>query len=368
MALRTPLYSAHLDAHARMVEFAGWDMPVQYKGVIEEHTAVRENVGLFDVSHMGEILVTGHHALEALQRLVTNDLSKCKDGQAQYSALCNEQGHVIDDIIVYRMNAERLFVCVNATGREKDFDWMKGHALPGSHFKQESDDWAQIAVQGPKAAALVNSLCAPHVDELANYHFKVATAAGIPGCIVARTGYTGEDGFEIFSPPGRAKELWNKLLEAGQPSGIQPCGLGARDSLRLEVAYRLYGNDMDLEHTPLEAGLGWIVKLDKAGGFIGDAALKIQKAEGLKRKLVGLKITGKGIARQGYPVRAAGSEDACGVVTSGTMSPKLKEAIALAYVPVALSKEGTAVDVEIRGKPVSAVVVKTPFIPPATKV
>ena len=367
LALRTPLYQAHLDAGARMVEFAGWDMPVQYKGVLEEHAAVREGCGLFDVSHMGEILVTGPRALEALQRLVTNDLSKCKDGQAQYSALCNEQGGVIDDIIVYKMSAERLFVCVNATGREKDFDWMKGHAIEGAHFAQESDAWAQIAVQGPKAAALVDSLCEPRVAELANYHFKVATAAGIPGCIVARTGYTGEDGFEIFCPPERTRELWDKLLSDGKSAGAVPAGLGARDSLRLEVAYRLYGNDMDFDHTPLEAGLGWIVKLDKAGGFIGSEALKAQKAAGLKRKLVGLKITGKGIARQGYPVRASGSADACGVVTSGTMSPKLKEAIALAYVPVSLSAEGTQVDVEIRGKPVSAVVVKTPFIPPATK-
>ncbi len=367
MALRTPLYQAHLDAGARMVEFAGWDMPVQYKGLLEEHAAVREGCGLFDVSHMGEILVTGPRALEALQRLVTNDLSKCKDGQAQYSALCNEQGFVIDDIIVYRFSADRLFVCVNATGREKDFAWMKAHELEGSHFEQQSDAWAQIAVQGPKAAALVDSLCAPHVIDLANYHFRVAVVAGIPDCIAARTGYTGEDGFEIFCAPARAHELWNKLLDAGRSVGAMPCGLGARDSLRLEVAYRLYGNDMDDAHTPLEAGLGWIVKLDKAGGFIGADALRAQKSAGLSRKLVGLKLTGKGIARHGYPVRAQGSSDSVGVVTSGTMSPRLKEPIALAYVPTALAAEGTLVDVEIRGKPVAAVVVKTPFVPPSTK-
>jgi len=369
VAQRTPLYQAHLDAGARMVEFAGWDMPVQYKGVIEEHTAVRERCGLFDVSHMGEVLVTGPRALEALQRLCTNDLSQCKDGQAQYSALCDPQGFVIDDIIVYRFSAERLFVCVNASGREKDFAWMQEQSagIEGAHFSQESDAWAQLAVQGPKAAALVDGLCEPRVIELANYHFKTATVAGIAGCIVARTGYTGEDGFEIFCPPARATELWNALLGAGQSVGIAPCGLGARDSLRLEVAYRLYGNDMDAEHTPLEAGLGWIVKLDKPGGFIGADALRAQKAAGLARKLVGLKLTGKGIARHGYPVRAEGAEQPCGVVTSGTMSPKLKEAIALAYVPAALAKEGTRVEVEIRGKPVAAVVVKTPFVPPATK-
>ena len=367
MALRTPLYQAHLDASARMVEFAGWDMPVQYKGVLEEHQAVREACGLFDVSHMGEVLVTGPRALEALQRLVTNDLSKCKDGQAQYSALCDERGFVIDDIIVYRFSSERLFVCVNATGREKDFAWMQEHSLPGAHFEQQSDAWAQIAVQGPKAAALVDSLCEPHVIELGNYHFKSASVAGIEGCIVARTGYTGEDGYEIFCPPERARELWDRLLLEGKSVGAQPCGLGARDSLRLEVAYRLYGNDMDREHTPLEAGLSWIVKLDKPGGFIGAEALRAQKTAGLTRKLVGLKLTGKGIARHGYPVRASGGSEAIGVVTSGTMSPQLKEAIALAYVPVSRSAEGTAVDVEIRGKPVAALVVKTPFTPPSTK-
>jgi aminomethyltransferase len=367
MALRTPLYPAHVELGARMVEFAGWDLPVQYQGVLEEHAAVRTACGLFDVSHMGEILVTGPRALEGLQKLVTNDLSKCADGQAQYSALCDEQGFVIDDIIVYKMNAERLFVCVNATGREKDFDWMRAHAIPGATFEQQSDAWAQLAVQGPKAAELIETLCEPRVDELGNYRFKQSVVAGIGGCIVARTGYTGEDGFEIFCPPEIARALWDRLLDDGKPHGLVPCGLGARDSLRLEVAYRLYGNDMDLQHTPLEAGLGWIVKLDKPGGFIGAEALRAQKTAGLKRKLVGLKLTGKGIARQGYPVRASGSSEACGVVTSGTMSPKLKEAIALAYVPIALAAEGTLLDVEIRGKPVPAVVVKTPFIPTATK-
>ncbi len=358
MASRTPLYDAHLAAGARMVEFAGWDMPVQYKGVLEEHAAVREKAGMFDVSHMGELSLEGPRALEVAQRLVTNDLSKCKDGQAQYSALCNEQGGVIDDIIVYRHAADRLFVCVNATGREKDFEWMKSHAGEGATVTQHSDHWAQLAVQGPAAAAIVDALCEPKVIDLAYYHFRKATVAGIAGCIVARTGYTGEDGFEVFCPPADARKLWDALLE----KGVVPCGLGARDSLRLEVAFRLYGNDMDLAHTPLEAGLGWIVKLDKPGGFIGSDALKKQKAEGLKRRLVGLKCTGRGIARHGYIVRARGGTEDLGVVTSGTMSPVLKEAIALAYVPVALAKEGTELDVDVRGKPVEARVVKTPFV------
>jgi aminomethyltransferase len=358
MALRTPLYDAHVAAKARMVEFAGWDMPVQYIGVVDEHMAVRDRVGLFDVSHMGEVTIEGPRALETAQRLVTNDLSKCADGQAQYSALLNEKGGVIDDVIVYRHSAERLFICVNASGREKDFDWMKSHAGPGATVSQRSDDWAQVAIQGPKAAELVDSLSNPKVADLAYYHFREATVAAVARCIVARTGYTGEDGFEIFCPPEHARKLWDTLVDRG----AQPAGLGARDSLRLEVAYRLYGNDMDEEHTPLEAGLGWIVKLDKPGGFVGADALKRQKAEGLKRKLVGLKVTGKGIARQGYPVKPHGESDATGVVTSGTMSPVLKEPIALAYVPTPLSKEGTRLDVEVRGKPVEAVVVKTPFV------
>jgi aminomethyltransferase len=356
MALRTPLYDAHLQASARMVEFAGFDMPVQYQGVLEEHAAVRESVGIFDVSHMGEIVLEGPRALECANRLSSNDLTRCADGQAQYGALCNEAGNVIDDIIVYRYSPERLFVCVNASGREKDFEWMKAHAPQGVKVAQQSDDWAQIAIQGPKAAALVDSLCQPKVADLAYYHFREATVAGIPGCIVARTGYTGEDGFEVFVPPHSARKLWDALVQGG----ATPCGLGARDSLRLEVAYRLYGNDMDEQHSPLEAGLGWIVKLDKPAGFIGSEALKQQKAQGLKRKLAGFKLTGRGIARHGYPALSNGER--VGEVTSGTQSPTLKEAIGLAYLPAALCKEGTAFEVEIRGKPVPAVVVKTPFI------
>jgi aminomethyltransferase len=356
VASRTPLYEAHLASSARMVEFAGFDMPVQYQGLLPEHAAVRENMGMFDVSHMGEIVLEGRGALEAAQRLVTNDLSRCKDGQAQYSALCNEKGGVIDDIIVYRFSPERLFICVNASGREKDYDWMRAHAGEGVRVSQRSDDWAQIAIQGPKAPAIVDSLCEPRVLDLAYYHFREATVAGVRGCIVARTGYTGEDGFEVFVPPQGARQLWDALLE----KGVAPCGLGARDSLRLEVAFRLYGNDMDEEHTPLEAGLGWIVKLDKPGGFIGSDALIRQKQEGLKRKLAGFKLTGKGIARHGYPVLRDGQP--AGEVTSGTMSPVLKEPIGLAYVPVALSKEGSTFDIDIRGKPVAARVVKTPFV------
>jgi aminomethyltransferase len=356
VALRTPLYDAHLAASARMVEFAGFEMPVQYAGVLEEHAAVRENAGMFDVSHMGEISIDGPGALQTAQRLVTNDLSKCNDGQAQYSALCNERGGVIDDVIVYRFSPERLFICVNASGREKDFDWMRAHAGHGVAVKQRSEDWGQIAIQGPDAPRIVDSLCEPRVLDVAYYHFREATVAGVRGCIVSRTGYTGEDGFEVFVPPAGARKLWDTLLE----KRVVPCGLGARDSLRLEVAYRLYGNDMDEQHTPLEAGLGWIVKLDKPGGFVGSDALIRQKQEGLERKLAGFKLTGRGIPRHGYPVVKDGQR--VGEVTSGTMSPVLKESIGLAYVPAALAKDGSVFDVEIRGKAVPARVVKTPFV------
>jgi aminomethyltransferase len=355
MALRTPLYDAHLAAGARMVEFAGFDMPVQYKGVLEEHAAVRESVGIFDVSHMGEVEIRGPRALDVANRLSTNDLSKCANGQAQYGALCNEQGGVIDDIIVYRYSPERLFICVNASGRDKDFEWMKSHAAGEASVTQHSDDWAQIAIQGPRAVALVESL-SPSATSLTYYHFKDATVAGIEGCILARTGYTGEDGFEVFVPPEHATKLWNTLVE----KGAVPCGLGARDSLRLEVAYRLYGNDMDELHTPLESGLGWIVKLDKPGGFLGSQALIDQKKHGLQRKLAGFKLTGKGIARHGYVALHDGKN--VGEVTSGTLSPTLKESIGMVWLPAALTKEGTSFEVEIRGKPVAAVVVKTPFI------
>jgi len=356
VALRTPLYEAHLAASARMVEFAGFEMPVQYAGVLEEHAAVRENAGMFDVSHMGEISIDGPGALQTAQRLVTNDLSKCNDGQAQYSALCNERGGVIDDVIVYRFSPERLFICVNASGREKDFDWMRAHAGDGAAVKQRSDDWGQIAIQGPDAPRIVDSLCEPRVLDVPYYHFREATVAGVRGCIVSRTGYTGEDGFEVFVPPAGARKLWDTLLE----KRVVPCGLGARDSLRLEVAYRLYGNDMDEQHTPLEAGLGWIVKLDKPGGFVGSDALIRQKQEGLERRLAGFKLTGRGIPRHGYPVVKDGQR--VGEVTSGTMSPVLKESIGLAYVPAALAKDGSVFDVEIRGKAVPARVVKTPFV------
>jgi aminomethyltransferase len=356
MAQRTPLYDAHVRAGARMVEFAGWSMPVQYAGLLEEHAAVRERAGLFDVSHMGEVVFRGPEALAALQRLFTNDLAKCADGQAQYGCLCHEDGGIVDDVVVYRRAQDDLLVCVNAANRQKDFDWLHGHAS-GADVVNESDDWAQLALQGPLAPQVLQKLTGVRLGGVGTYRFTTGDVAGVP-CLVARTGYTGEDGFELFCPPAEAARLWDALLEAGAPEGVRPCGLGARDSLRLEMAYRLYGSDMDDATTPLEAGLAWVVKLDK-GEFVGREALRRQKEAGVGRKLVGFVLTEPGIARHGYPVVQGGKP--VGTVTSGTKSPSLGTSIGLAYVPAALAAEGSTFGVEIRGRAVAARVVKTPF-------
>jgi aminomethyltransferase len=356
MAQRTPLFETHVRAGARLVEFAGWEMPVQYSGVLAEHEAVRTRVGLFDVSHMGEVVFRGPRALQALNRAFTNDLGKVVDGQAQYGCLCRESGGIVDDVVVYRRSAEDLLVCVNAGNRAKDFEWLSAHA-GGADVRNESDDWAQLALQGPLAAQLLQRITKVNLSQLRSYRFASGEVAGIP-CLVARTGYTGEDGFELFCPAAQGPRLWDALIETGKPEGIQPCGLGARDSLRLEMAYRLYGSDMDDSTTPLEAGLAWVVKLDK-GEFVGREALMRQREQGVARKLVGFTLTDPGIARHGYPVLQDGRK--VGEVTSGTRSPTLEIPIGLAYVPTALAAEGSRFAVEIRGRAAAARVVKTPF-------
>jgi aminomethyltransferase len=357
MALRTPLYETHRKAGARLVEFAGWDMPVQYAGVLAEHEAVRTRVGLFDVSHMGEVVFRGPRALEALGRLFTNDLARVVDGQAQYGCLCREDGGILDDVVVYRRAADDLLVCVNAANRKKDHEWLAAGAMSGADVRDESDEWAQLALQGPLAAQLLQRLTNANLSALRTYRFARGEVAGAP-CLVARTGYTGEDGYEIFCPPGDAPRIWDELMEAGRHEKIAPCGLGARDSLRLEMAYRLYGSDMDERNTPLEAGLGWVVKLAK-GDFVGRDAILRQKELGVARKLVGFVLTEPGIARHGYPVLQGGNR--VGEVTSGTRSPTLGTSIGLAYVPPALAAEGSTFAVEIRGRATGARGVKTPF-------
>ncbi len=356
MAQRTPLYETHVRAGARLVEFAGWEMPVQYAGVLAEHEAVRTRVGLFDVSHMGEVVFRGPRALEALTRASTNDLSKIADGQAQYGCLCRENGGIVDDVVVYRRSAEDLLVCVNAGNRRKDFDWLSDHA-GGADVRNESDEWAQLALQGPLAAQLLQRLAKVNLSQMRSYRFANGDVAGIQ-CLVARTGYTGEDGFELFCPSAEGPRLWAAIMEAGTPERIEPCGLGARDSLRLEMAYRLYGSDMDDSTTPLEAGLAWVVKLDK-GEFVGRGALLRQREQGVSRKLVGFTLTDPGIPRHGYPVLQDGRK--VGDVTSGTLSPTLEIPIGLANVPTALAAEGSTFAVEIRGRAAAARVVKTPF-------
>lgn len=358
MARRTPLNDAHRKLGGRMVDFAGWDMPVQYSSVIGEHEAVRTGVGLFDVSHMGEIEFTGPGALESANALITNDLARIADGQAVYAGLLNERGTFVDDVVAYRFSPERILICVNASNREKDFEWMRAHAK-GVKPVDVSDNYAQIAVQGPKAAAVVQRMTKTDTSKLGNYRFAEGEVAGVK-CIISRTGYTGEDGFELYCAPGDAEKLWDALLKEGQPEGIKPCGLGARDSLRTEMKFPLYGNDIDDAHTSLEALLGWTVKLDKPGGFIGKEALEKQKAEGVKRKLVGFELTGQGIPRHGYAILKDGKQ--VGEVTSGTMGPTVKKAIGIGYVPAELAAEGSTFDVDIRGRAVPAVVVKTPFL------
>ena len=356
MTRRTPLNEAHRKLGARMVDFVGWDMPVQYSSVIGEHEAVRTAVGLFDVSHMGEVEFSGPGALETVNALISNDLARISDGQAVYAGLLDEQGTFVDDIVAYRFSPERIFICVNSSNREKDFAWMKAHAK-GVKPVDRGDDFAQIAVQGPKAAGLVQRLTKTDTSRIGTYRFAEGQVAGVK-CIISRTGYTGEDGFELYCAPDDAVKLWDALLTEGQQDGVKPCGLGSRDSLRTEMKFALYGNDIDDKHTALEAGLGWIVKLDKPT-FIGKDALVAQKAAGVKRRLVGFEVTGSGIPRHGYAIHKDGKP--VGEVTSGTLGPSVKKPIGIGYVPAELAAEGSTFDVDIRGRPVPAVVVKTPF-------
>ena len=356
MARSTPLNAAHRKLGGRMVDFAGWDMPVQYDGLIQEHERVRTGVGLFVVSHMVEIEFKGPGALEEANRLITNDLAKATDGQALYAGLLNEKGTFVDDVVAYRFSPEHIFICVNASNADKDFAWMASNAKKVKPVNR-SNDFAQIAVQGPKAFGVVQRLCKKSLEGVGTYRFTTGEVAGLD-CIISRTGYTGEDGFELYCAPDKAEALWYAILEAGKPEGAAPCGLGARDSLRTEMKYALYGNDIDDQHTPLEAGLAWIVKLDKAE-FIGKPVLVAQKAAGIPRKLVGFELVDAGIPRSHYGILSNGEK--VGEVTSGTMGPSVKKAIGIGYVPTALSAEGSTFHVDIRGRGAAARVVKTPF-------
>jgi aminomethyltransferase len=337
-------------------------MPVQYAGVIEEHLAVRERAGLFDVSHMGEIEVRGTEALALVQRLTTNDAAKLVDGQIQYSALCYPDGGVVDDVTLYRSSATHFLFCVNASNTDKDFAWMQQvHAesgLAGATLTNRSPEFAQLALQGPKAPAILARLTAVPLNAIAYYHFREGEVGGAPA-LISRTGYTGEDGFELYLPAAAAVDLWHRLLEAGQGDGLVPIGLGARDTLRLEKGYALYGHELSPRISPLEAGLGWIVKLEK-GDFVGRDALVAQKAAGIPRKLVGLVMAERGIPREGYPVYAGDRQ--VGTVTSGTLSPSLKNGIALALVETASAVPDAELLIGIRDRKFRAKIVKPPFV------
>jgi len=359
---RTPLYDAHVKAGARMVPFGGWEMPVQYAGIVEEHRTVRASVGLFDVSHMGEFEVDGPQALAAVQSLTTNDVSALDIGQVQYSALCYPDGGIVDDLTVYRLGAERYMLTVNAGNIDKDWEWVTTHAA-GARWRNVSTDTGLIAVQGPKAEALVSALVERDVTTIGYYRFVHGVVGGVH-TLISRTGYTGEDGFELYVSAADAPRLWGALLESGRPHGVAPIGLGARDTLRLEMRYALYGNDIDASTNPLEAGLGWIVKPAK-GPFIGRDAIEKVRAAGVTRRLVGLEMVERAVARHGDPV--VHDVAPIGVVTSGSYGPSVDRYIAMAYVAAAQTDVGTEVGVEIRGQVKPARVVKTPFHPSRTK-
>jgi aminomethyltransferase len=356
MVKETPLYSRHKALGAKVIDFGGWAMPVQYRGILAEHEAVRTRCGLFDVSHMGEIDFRGPRAQEAVQRLVTNDVSKIKDGGAQYTVVCRPTGGIVDDCIVYRHTADHYLIVVNASNIDKDFGWFAEQAGSLCTVENISDQWGLLAVQGPKAVALVSSLSDEPVDQLASFTWRFAKVCGIQTS-VARTGYTGEDGFELFVEADKAGDLWDALLARGKDAGLEPIGLGARDTLRLEARLCLYGNDIDEDHTPLEAGLAWVVK---GKGYIGEEALAKQKAEGVKRRLVGFVMKERGTGRHGYPI-LDGAGQRIGEVTSGAPGPTVGANIGMGWVPTAHSEPGTSLVVDCRGKPARAEIVKGPF-------
>ena len=351
---KTPLHEVHKELGGKLVDFGGWELPVQFSGILDEHDAVRNRVGIFDVSHMGEITVRGPQALELLQRTTCNDVSKLEDGRAHYNGLLYPNGTFVDDILIYKIADGDYFVVVNASNSDKDFDWLK-QASDGLDVEVEnvSDQWAQLAIQGPEAERMLQPFTSVVLADIKYYRFVRGIFGGVPA-IISRTGYTGEDGFELYIHPEHAAPMMRKLVEAG----AKPCGLGARDTLRLEAKMALYGNDIDDTTTPIEADLGWIVRLEK-GDFAGKDVLAREKAEGPRRKLVGFEMIDRGIGRHGYPIVDRGNE--IGVVTSGTHSPTLKKAIGLAYLPLDRSAQGTEFSIMIRGKETRARVVPTPF-------
>jgi aminomethyltransferase len=357
-ALRTTaLNSVHRALGAKMVDFGGWDMPVQYSGIIDEHQAVRNGVGVFDVSHMGEIEIHGPEAARLADFVTTNNVSKLKNGQAHYSGLLYETGGFVDDILVHKVANDQFFLCVNAANQEKDFAHIRSHDKFDAAVEFTSDRYSQLAIQGPQARATLQKLTPVDLSAIKYYWFAEGAVCGCPARI-AHTGYTGEDGFEIYIPPAESERIWNEVMAAGREFGIKPCGLGARNTLRLEAKMALYGHEIDASITPLEADLAWIVKLDK-GEFVGREALLKQNESGVRRTLVGFEMRGRGIGRDGYEVFVDGAP--AGWVTSGSPSPTLNKNIGLCYLPTAQAQPGVAIQVMVRTQPVDAVTVETPF-------
>ena len=354
---KTPLNAVHRDSGARMVDFGGWDMPVEYSGIVAEHLAVRKRVGLFDVSHMGEIEIRGTQAVELIDALCSNRAAALQDGQAQYSGLLYPNGGFVDDLLVHRFSADHYFLCVNAANQDKDFEWIRGHNRFDADVRLTSADYAQLAIQGPQALPTAQALTPADLSAMRYYRFIRHEFAGAPA-VIARTGYTGEDGFEVYIPPGEGERVWNAVLAAGEEYGILPCGLGARNTLRLEAAMSLYGHEIDERITPYEAGLGWIVKLKKPA-FTGRDALAAQKREGVRRKVAGFEMKGRGIARDGYRVHAGGEE--AGWVTSGSPAPWLEKNIGMCMLPVEAAEAGRPIEIAVRSRMVAAEITPTPF-------
>ncbi|MCM3569820.1 glycine cleavage system aminomethyltransferase GcvT [Neobacillus mesonae] len=359
---QTALFDTYGKYGAKVIDFGGWALPVQFSSILEEHETVRTKAGLFDVSHMGEVLVEGKDAERYINRLVTNDVTKLSINQAQYTAMCYPDGGTVDDLLVYKLENEKFLLVINAANIEKDFDWMLKQAnVEEMTLQNISNEIAQLAIQGPKAEGILQKLTEIDLSEIGSFKFAQHIAIdGLKDVLVSRTGYTGEDGFELYFAAAQAPVLWEKLLEAGREKGLKPCGLGARDTLRLEARLALYGQELSSDISPLEAGIGFAVKLKKESDFVGKAALIAQKETGLKRKLAGIEVTGRGIPRHGYKVVSETGEE-IGVVTSGTQSPSLKKSIGLALISVEHAEAGTPLKVEIRNKLIDAVVVKTPF-------
>ncbi|PTV97918.1 aminomethyltransferase [Halanaerobium saccharolyticum] len=355
---KTPLNQVHKNMGAKMTDFGGWEMPVEYTGIIEEHKAVRNKCGLFDVSHMGEILVSGKNAKKSLQKIIANDLNKLEKGKIIYTPICKEDGGIIDDLLVYSLQDDQFLLVVNASNIEKDYNWIKEHLLEDTTAENLSANYAMVALQGPNSKKILTQLTDIDLNSLSYYRFREAKVAGV-NMIVSRTGYTGELGYELYFEPEEAEKMWDELMEAGSDFGLQACGLGARDTLRLEKIYALYGNDIDESTNPFEAGLSWTVELDK-GDFIGRKKLIDIKENCCQRKLTPFVIRGRGMARHGYEVYAG--EEKIGEVTSGSYSPTLEEGIGLAYLKSEHTEVGSEIEIKVRNRKIKAEVVKGPFV------